>query len=301
MEKMEKNEILDNPDLTPKPKLVFLLLLEGWGIAEKNEANAISSAHIPNFSKMAKEYPAAILEANALNINARYLILGTGLAVSDETQAVGNDLSSIISDAGLKQLKIFDSERLAALTSFFNGRREDRLIGEDWLSVSLEDNKQEINVRLALKRIFRESIKAVKSKQYNFIIAACSALDIAAASGDFDETVKTAEALDKALKSLAAEVIDHQGILVISSSAGNAERLKDMATDLPDKNMTDNPVPLIIAGHDFKGKTIGLKDAPDGDLSLLEPAGSLSDITPTILDLMGLSKDNQMSGISLIN
>ncbi len=100
---MEKNEASDNSDLSAKPQLVFLLLLDGWGVAEKNEANAISSARIPNFSKMAKEYPAAILEANALNINARYLILGSGLAVSDETQAVGNDLSSIISGAGLKQ------------------------------------------------------------------------------------------------------------------------------------------------------------------------------------------------------
>ncbi|MFA6417050.1 MAG: hypothetical protein WCW61_02550 [Patescibacteria group bacterium] len=298
---MEKNEASDNPDLSSKSNLVFLLLLDGWGIAEKNEANAISSARIPNFSKMAKEYPAAILEANALNINARYLILGSGLAVSDETQAVGKDLSSIISDAGLKQLKIFDSERLAALSSFFNGRREERLIGEDWLSISLEDDKQEINVLLALKRIFRESVKAVKSRKYNFIVAACSALDIMAASGDFAETVKTAEALDKALKSLAAEVLDHQGILIISSSAGNAERLKDMVTDLPDKNITDNPVPLIIIGHDFEGKTIGFKDAPNGDLSLLAPAGSLSDIAPTILNLMGIEKDAGMSGISLVD
>ncbi len=298
---MEKNEASDNPDLSPKSNLVFLLLLDGWGITEKNEANAISSARIPNFSKMAKEYPAAILEANALNINARYLILGSGLAVSDETQAVGNDLSSIISGIGLKQLKIFDSERLAALSSFFNGRREERLMGEDWLSISLEDDKQEINIPLALKRIFRESVKAVKSGKYNFIVAACSALDITVASGDFAETVKTVEALDRALKSLAAEVLDHQGILVISSSAGNAERLKDMVTDLPDKNITDNPVPLIIIGHDFKGKTIGLKDAPDGDLSLLAPAGSLSDVAPTILNLMGIKKDAGMSGISLVD
>lgn len=298
---MEKNEASDNSDLSAKPQLVFLLLLDGWGVAEKNEANAIGSARIPNFSKMAKEYPAAILEANALNINARYLILGSGLAVSDETQAVGNDLSSIISGAGLKQLKIFDSERLAALSSFFNGRREERLIGEDWLPISLEDDKQEINVPLAIKRIFRESVKAVKSGKYNFIVAACSALDIKASSGDFAETVKTVEVLDRALKSLASEILDHQGILVVSSSAGNAERLQDMATDLPDKNITDNPVPLIIIGHDFKGKTIGLKDAPDGDLSLLAPAGSLSDIAPTVLALMGLDKDEQMSGISLVD
>jgi 2,3-bisphosphoglycerate-independent phosphoglycerate mutase len=297
---MENNVELEKSDLSPYPKSVFLLLLEGWGITKKNEANAISDARTPNFLKLVKEYPAAILEANAPNINARYLILGSGLAVSDETQTVGNDLSAIISAAGLKQLKIFDSERLAALSSFFNGRREDRLPGEDWLSVSLEDNQQEINVLLALKRIMRESIKAIKHKQYNFIVAACSALDIAATGGDFLETIKVAEALDKSLRSLALEVIEHQGILIISASGGNAERMKNMVTDLPDKNLTDNPVPFIIVGHDFKGKTIGLTDAPDGDLSLLAPAGSLSDIAPTILALMGIQKDAGMSGINLI-
>ena len=298
---MENNAEPEKSDLAPKLKPVFLLLLDGWGIAKKNEANAISSAKTPNFLKLVKEYPAAILEANALNINARYLILGTGLAVSDETQIVGNDLSSIISAANLKQLKIFDSERLAALSSFFNGRREDRLMGEDWISVSLEDSQQEINVFLATKRIIRESVKAVKSEKYDFIVAACSALDITAASGDFAETVKVVETLDKSLRSLANEILERRGILIISASGGNAERMKDMATDLPDNNLTDNPVPFIIIGHDFKGKTIGLTDAPEGDLSLLEPAGSLSDITPTILALMGIEKDGQMSGINLVD
>lgn len=297
---MENSDSSEKSDLPRKHQLVFLLLIDGWGIAAKNEANAISAARTPNFLKLAKEYPAASLEANAANINARYLILGSGLAVSDETQEVKNDLTAIIASHGLKQLKIFDSERLAALSSFFNRRREDKLADEDWLTISLENSRQEIDFFLGLKRVVRESLKAIKSRKYDFIIAACPILDLMAATGDFAGAIKAVEALDKSIKSLAAEILDHQGVLVITASGGNVERTKDMATDLPDKNMTDNPVPLIIIGHDFKGKTIGLKDAPDGDLSLLEPAGSLADVAPTILNLLGLPKTEDMSGDSLI-
>lgn len=297
---MESNDDSEKSDLPAKPQPVFLLLLDGWGITEKNEANAIGTARTPSFLKFVKEYPAATLEASAVNVNTRYLILGSGLTADNETQEVKNDLTAIVSNAGLKQLKIFDSERLAALSSFFNGRREDKLIGEDWRSVSLENNKQEIDCFLGVKRIFKESTQAVKSEHYDFIVAACSALDFLAANGNFLETVKATEVLDKSIKALAAEVLDHKGILVITASGGNAEKMRDMATDLPDKNITNNPVPLIIVGHDFKGKTIGLKDAPDGDLSLLEPAGSLADVAPTILDLLNLSKTEDMSGNSLI-
>lgn len=297
---MENSNNSETSDLPQKPQPVFLFLIDGWGITEKNEANIISNAKTPNFLRLAKEYPAAVLEANAPNVNARYLVLGSGLALNDENQEIKNDLTAIISTANLKQLKIFDSERLAALTSFFNGRREDRLIGEDWVSVSLENGSQEIDFFLGLKRVIRESIKAVKSEKYQFIVAACPILDSIAATENTVDILRAVEALDKSIKSLAAEVLDHQGVLVITASGGNAERMKDMATDLPDKNMTDNPVPLIIVGHEFKGKNIGLKDAPEGDLSLLAPAGSLADVAPTIIDLLGLTPDENMSGDSLI-
>ncbi|PIT87574.1 MAG: hypothetical protein COU31_02170 [Candidatus Magasanikbacteria bacterium CG10_big_fil_rev_8_21_14_0_10_40_10] len=297
---MENKEKLENADLPARPKPIFLLLIEGWGVTEKNEANAISVARTPNFLRLVKDYPAAILETNNNNINSRYLSLGSGVKVDNETQAVNSDLSLIISQSSLRQLKILDNERLAAFTSFFNAIREDKLPGEDWLTISLEDNSQSINSFLGLKRLVRESVKAIKNENYDFIAATYSGLDFSATKGDFSETVKVVESLDKAIRTLELEILEHRGILVIAASGGNAEKMIDMATDLPNKEMTNNPVPLIIVGLDFKGKTIGLKDAPEGDLSLLKPAGNLSDVAPTILDLMNLEKDGNMTGSSLI-
>jgi len=86
---------------------------------------------------------------------------------------------------------------------------------------------------------------------------------------------------------------------LISSAHGNAEKIRDLLTDLPDKEMTDNPVPLVIVGEKFKGKVIGGHDLVDGDLSLLMPAGTLADVAPTILDIMNLPPA-EMSGRSLL-
>ena len=297
---MENNDGDDDLLQGLRLKPVVLLLLDGWGIANKGEANAISSTKTLNFFKLTKEYPTAILETGAGSINARYLRLGSGYSFEDENGETESDLTKIISDNGLKQLKIFESERLVALSSFFNGHREEKLIGEDWLTVSSKNNNEPFDVFLSLKRIIRTSLKAIKSDNYDFIAISISILDSIASSADFSETMRAVKTLDKAIGKVASEIIDRNGVLIISSTHGNAERMKNMATDLVDKDITDNPVPFIIIGQNFAGKTIGLKDAPEGDLSLLEPAGNLADIAPTILDLLKIKKPDSIVGVSLI-
>ncbi len=295
---MENNPEEDSINISSRPKPVFLLLLDGWGIAAKNEANAISLAKAPNFLKLFKEYPAGALLPASGDLNARYFSLGAGRNVFDEAGMIpiegvlASDLTASIAAAGLKQLKIFDSERLAALTYFFNGRREERVLGEDWLAVSASSPGKAFDSYLSLQKIIRESHKAIKSGEYDFIIVTCSILDNAASTGDLSEAIKAMEALDKAVKRLASSILNNGGILLIASVQGNAEKMRDLVTDLPDKNVTNSPVPFAIFGHEFKGRTIGLKDAPDGDLSLSEISGSLADVTPTILDLLEIKNDN---------
>ena len=289
----------DSIHISSRPKPVFLFLLDGWGVAAKSEANAISLAKAPNFLKLFKEYPAGALLPVKGDLNARYFSLGAGRNVINEEEmapvkdVLASDLTASIAAAGLKQIKIFDSERLAALTYFFNGRREEKVAGEEWLAISAARPDKAFDNYLGLQRIVRESHKAVKSGQYDFIVAACSILDSAATTGDLSEAIKAMEALDKAIKRLAADILSSGGILLIASVQGNAEKMRDLVTDLPDKNPTNNPVPFAIFGHEFKGRTIGLKDAPDGDLSLSEISGSLADVAPTILDLLEITVDDK--------
>lgn len=290
-----------NQEIADRPKPVFLLILDGWGIAEKSEANAISLAKTPNLIRLIKEYPAVILIAGQNSINSRYLTMGYGQAVNEEENLAETcDLSFLLSVANRRQLKIFDSERMAALSYFFNGRREERLIGEDWLAVSAVDDSGSFRVDLLLERIMKESLKAIKGGQYDFIAVACPVLDSIASAGDFVGTIALVEKLDKQVRRLIAEIIDRGGILVIASTHGNAEKLKNLTTDLLDKETTTNPVPLIIAGASFKGRAIGANDAPDGDLSLLEPVGTLADIAPTIAGFLGLQPEQKFVGTDLM-
>jgi len=291
----------DNPSEPLSPQTIVLLLLDGWGIAQNSEANAITSAKTPTFLNLIKEYPVALLEARDKNINARYLSLGIGKDLNDENTEANSSLTKIISEANFKQLKITETERLAALTYYFNGRSENKFNGEDWKIVSSKAGDHDVSPVLVANRISKELINALKSEKYNFIVVAMPTLDLMAETGDLKLLNKAIEAIDKNIKKIVEIVLDKKGVLVISAASGNAESMKSMFTELVDKEITNNPVPLIIVGENFKGKTIGLSEPLNDDLSLLAPAGNLGDLAPTMLDILNLTKPETMTGHSLID
>lgn len=280
---------------------VVLLLLDGWGVAPNTEANAITSAKTPVFLNLIKEYPIAVLRTGPKNWNVRYLTIGTGQEITDENTESVVTLSTVVASAGLKQIKIAETERFAALTHFFNGHAENKAKGEEWKIVSSEAGDKSIKPLLALRRIVKEIIKEINSDDSrDLIVASVPYLDLIALSGNLAEMKKAVEFLDKNLRLIWAAVAAKNGVLLISSAAGNVERASNLATDLVDTDMTDNPVPLIIVGSEFKGKTIGLAEPLNNDLSLLAPSGSLADLAPTILDIMGLAVPPEMTGRSLL-
>ena len=289
----------DTPSKTAGP--VVLLLLDGWGVAPLSEANAMTSAKTPYLDNLVKEYPVALLTAQNKTINARYLSLGAGQDLSDENFVPPTTLSKVLAEHNLKQIKITETERLAALTHFFNGHREDRHAAEDWKIVSSEAGDHNKKPVLALNRISRELIKATQGEKYDFLIASIPTLNLVATSGDFKTVKKVVEKLDSHLRKIVNLVLTKKGLIIISSACGNAERLKNMATDLVDKDITNNPVPVLIISEEYKGKTIGFREPLNNDLSLLAPAGDLGDVGPTILSIMGLAKPEEMTGISLFD
>lgn len=291
-----------NNESDPRPvKPVVLLLLDGWGIAPVSEANAISAAKTPTLTELTKEYPVALLTTGDKSLNARYLSIGSGSDLANENINPAATLSRVISGASLKQIKITETERLAALTYFFNGRSDNKPNGEDWEIVSSEVGQDRLKLDLASNLITKGLIKNLKTEKYSFLAVALPSLDLAAATGDLKIIKKAIEGADKNLRKIVDMVLAKKGTLIISAAGGNVENIKNMATELVDKEMTDSPVFLIIVGEDFKGKTIGLSEPLNNDLSLLAPAGNLGDLAPTILDIMNLSKPGGMTGESLID
>ncbi len=292
----------NNSNHKQRPRPVVLLLLDGWGIAPAGESNAISASKTSVFSYLVKEYPVAVLTPGHNNLNARYLSLGSGRDIIDENMAVTGTLTAALSAAGLKQIKISETERFAALTHFFNGHAENKLIGEDWRIVSSEAGDHTVKPALAMQRTVKEIIKAIEGEEApDLIIAAIPYLDLVAASGDFVSVKKAVLALDKKLKDIVASISAKGGMLIISSACGNAERMRNLGIDMPDTNFTDNPVPLLFIGPELKGKNIGLADPLNDDLSLLAPIGSLADLAPTILNILEVPVPREMTGTNLID
>ncbi len=283
--------------------MVVLVLIDGWGIAPHGEGNAITATDMPFISRLIKEYPVAALETGAPDWNTRYLAMGSGINTSGNDEIPATTLSAVISQAGLRQFKVSDSERYAAATYFFNGLTEDKPTGESWKIISEKSglaNKATADFRAVLKTGLQE-IKSAEAA--DFIVISFSYLDLVVLSdADKPEIVsKAVQVIDKSLKSIQAEVENKGGVLLISSAGGNAEQLLNLRTEEIDKNLTINPVPFIVVGEDYKGLSIGGKDAPDNDLSVLSPAGSIADIAPTVLTLLNLEIPSSMTGKNLLD
>lgn len=297
MSLISNDNLLEPLPLAP----VVLLLLDGWGVAPASEANAFFSVKTPIFESLVIDYPVALLSTGDKNLNTRYLSLGAGSDLANENINPSATLTRILSNAGLGQIKITETERLAALTYFFNGHSDTKTRGEEWIVISSEISDNRSKLPLASNKMTAELIKNLKIEKYKFFVVALPTLDLAAESGDIEIVNKAIKAVDNNLKKIVEAVLDKKGTLIVSAAGGNVENIRNMATELIDKDMTDNPVPLIIVGEKFKGKTIGLREPLNNDLSLLAPAGNLGDLAPTILDIMNLPKPGGMTGKSLIN
>lgn len=274
---------------------VVLLLLDGWGISDTRDNNAIRQAEIPNFKNLVAHYPTAVITGSAKRDSYNYALIGTS-----STELESDSLAKIISHQGLKQIKIAETEKFALVSNFFNNSSE-QLPGEDYdLVPSVIKRAGDADIKMATAEVIRHFSKALKSDNYDFILLSLANIDSVSHFGDFKKTIKAIEFIDSVLKKISHLVLDQKGILLITSSHGYAEQVFDLQTDLATTDNTSNPVPFILVGEEYAGKTIGLEEAPSNDLSLLDPIGSLLDISPTILHLLGLDCPDTMQGKSLI-
>lgn len=212
-----------------------------------------------------------------------------------------NSLGEIISRAGLKQLRIAETEKYAHVTYFFNGGGDTKSNGEVHQlvpspAVDSYDQKPEMSALEVTDKV----IKAVNEDSYDFILINYANADMVGHSGNLLATEKAVEVLDRCLGKVVNSVLAKNGAVLITADHGNAEIKYNLQTGQMSKEHTTNPVPFIVVSKNFEGKKIGWQDALDGDLSLVQPRGILSDIAPTILKLLDIDKPFEMTGKSLI-
>ncbi|MDD3285027.1 MAG: hypothetical protein PHG95_00060 [Patescibacteria group bacterium] len=281
------------------PPLLLCLFLDGLGVAPATEFNAVTAAKLPNLFKYVRDYPVTLLSGKTKDASRRYWSLGCGRDDDDPNFLEADTcLSELIAAAGKRQLKIVASEQLLGFSLFFNNYREQPFGGED--IVCFRTPAPEEILRPLSREIYRALDKAIHNQTAPVIFASLPLAHESSARGDFKETVNSLQQIDKLLPKIINPVINAGGLVIITSAFGNAERTRDLAADWEDREPTANPVPFLLIGYEYQGKTIGLADPLDGDLSVLAPAGTLADFAPTVLHLLGIDKPDSMTGESLI-
>jgi len=216
----------------------------------------------------------------------------------DMSYGLGEELSK----AGIKQLRISETEKYAHVTYFFNGGREEKMPGEEHdlvpsPNVSSYAEKPEMSSRELSEKV----IKAVESNKYDFILLNFPNSDMVGHTGNLEKAIVGIEAVDARVGEIVKKVLEIDGVVVITADHGNADQMFNMQTGQIDKEHTSNPVPFIIIGNDFRGKNFGWHESLGNDLSVIKPQGILADIAPTIMDLLQIKKPSKMTGISLFS
>ncbi len=214
---------------------------------------------------------------------------------------VRNSLAETVSKSGLKQFHVAETQKYAHITFFLNGTIEESFSGEERAIIpSAKVANFAEQPEMSAYEISKETTKAVDSGKYDLIAVNFANPDMIGHTGNIEATKKSCEIVDKCVGDIVDHTLAQGGVVVLTADHGNAEEILNLQTGAMDKEHSTNPVPLLIIGKDFAGQAGPSGDAPEGDLSLIQPVGMLSDVAPTILKLMGLEQPPEMTGKALI-
>jgi len=222
---------------------------------------------------------------------------GLPVEIAFPPETINNPLSKIISERGLSQLHIAETEKYAHVTFFFNGGREDIFPNEKRIlipspRISSYDQKPEMSGR----EVAHQVVWAIGSGDYQFIVVNFANADMIGHTGNLEAAIKAIEFLDEALGEIIDVVLRENWVAIIIADHGNVEEMVNLRTGEINKEHTTNPVPFIIVGKDYENKSF----SAESELSLMTPSGVLADVAPTIIKIMNLSKPPEMSGTALI-
>jgi 2,3-bisphosphoglycerate-independent phosphoglycerate mutase len=191
----------------------------------------------------------------------------------------------VVARAGMKQLRLAETEKYAHVTYFFNGGREDVFAGEDRKLIPSDRSVATYDLAPAMRarEITDAAVASLEAREHDVIIMNYANADMIGHTGKWEPTVEGVEVLDGCVQRLANAVLRAGGLLAITADHGNAEEKLD-ADGNPLTAHTTNPVPLLLIG---------------GVRGELRSGGRLGDIAPTLLELMGLPVPERMTGRNL--
>jgi 2,3-bisphosphoglycerate-independent phosphoglycerate mutase len=196
-------------------------------------------------------------------------------------------LGEVVSDAGLTQLRIAETEKYAHVTFFFNGGREAVFPGEERILVpSPKVATYDLKPEMSAPEVTDKLVAAIDSGKFDLIVVNYANGDMVGHTGILEAAIKAVETVDGCLGRLCQAVRHAGGRLLITADHGNAEMMRDPITGEPYTAHTIGKVPVILV------------NAPASDGGLID--GRLADVAPTLLSLLGLPQPTQMTGHPLL-
>ena len=222
---------------------------------------------------------------------------GLPVEIAFPPEKVKNALGEVLSAAGKTQLRLAETEKYAHVTYFFNGGNEKAWPGEDRTLIPSPYTTHFDEVpEMSTPKITEKLLEILPEKQYDFILVNYANPDMVAHTGNEQATIEAVISVDKTLSILLPKIFEVGGAVFITADHGNAEELKKMMTGEVDTEHSANPVPLwFITPDNQREKTAQTMVEEQNTVQ-----GLLSDVAPTILDLMGIPKPEEMKGESLL-
>ncbi len=207
--------------------------------------------------------------------------------VAFQPQNLANTLGEVLSQHGLKQLRIAETEKYAHLTFFFNGGVEEPETGEDRILIpSPKVATYNLQPAMSAWEITSRALEELERDYYDVIFMNYANADMVGHTGILDAAVEAIKTLDLCLVQIADQVLSKGGVLLITADHGNAEMMVG-ETGVPFTAHTTSKVPFILVSDTHKGRS-------------LREEGSLRDIAPTLLSLLGIPIPSEMTGTPLI-
>ena len=207
----------------------------------------------------------------------------------DDREGMNNLLGQVLSQKGLKQIRLSETQKFRHVTSFFNGKSTKPFPGEEQIEIAgaFDPATFADHPEMNAYDVTNEAVKRIKSNEFSLMIINLANCDMVGHTGDYEAAKTAVEVVDECVGALVEAILSENKIALITADHGNAEEMIDYKTGIPKTSHTKNPVEFIYVAEDYN------------NVQLIK-RGTLSDIAPTILYLLSIEKPAEMTSNNLI-
>ena len=208
--------------------------------------------------------------------------------VAYQPREIKKILGEVVSQAGIRQLRIAETEKYAHVTYFFNGGEESKFPGEERILIPSPQDvpTYDLKPEMSARQVTEALVKQLRKQDIGLVIANYANADMVGHTGNFDAAVRACDVIDECIGKIVDAATAKRGKIIITADHGNIEQLIDYDTGMPHTAHTINPVPVILLDEERKKSRLN--------------KGTAVDVAPTVLQLLGLPQPKEMTGRSLI-